>query len=243
LQGDLVGARQGFEQSLAIWQKDGDQRSSAYAIWSLGNLLLLNTDFAGARKMYEQALAIRTKADDALTIAETRLSIADLSLEEAHSPVEQEAAIRQVIEVFQKQKDLDDETSAWCGLGRALLAEGKVAEAVQAAQHAQSLGSRDQNLEVRWDSAIAAARIEAAGKDAAHSAAGIAARKELAAVIAKSRALGYSIVELDARLALAEIEMKVGQTAEARAHLTAIEADAKSIGYNLVSQKAATARG
>jgi eukaryotic-like serine/threonine-protein kinase len=243
LQGDLASARQGFEQSLALWQKDGDERSSAYAIWSLGNLLLLNTDFAGARKMYEQALVIRTKAGDALTIAETRLSIADLSLEEAHSLVEQEAAIRQVIEVFQKQKDLNDETSAWCSLGRALLAQGKVAEAAQAAQDAKALGSKDQNLEVRWNSAIAAARIEAAEKDAAHSAAGIAARKELAAVIAKSRTLGYRIVELDARLALAEIEMRSGQTVEGRAHLTAIEAEAKAIGYLLDGRKAAVARG
>jgi DNA-binding winged helix-turn-helix (wHTH) protein/tetratricopeptide (TPR) repeat protein len=243
LQGDLVGARQGFEQSLAIWQKDGDERSSAYAIWSLGNLLLLNTDFAGARKMYEQALAIRTKAGDALTIAETRLSIADLSLEEAHSPVEQEAAIRQVIEVFQRQKDLDDEASAWCSLARALLAEGKVPAATQAAQRAQSLGSKDQNLEIRWDTAIVAARVETAEKDAARSAAGIAARKELAAVIAKSRALGYCIVELDARLALAEIEMKSGQTAEGRTHLAAIEADAKTKGYLLVARKADIARG
>jgi tetratricopeptide (TPR) repeat protein len=242
LQGDLARAKQGFEQSLAIWQKNGDQHSSAYALWSLGNVLLLTADFAGARKMYEQALAMRTTEGDALTVAETRLSIADLSLEEAHSPVEQEEAIRQVIEVVQKLKDLDDETNAWCSLARALLAEGKGAAATQAAQHAQSLSSKEQTPEVRWNTAIAAARIETAEKDAVRSAAGIAARKELTAVIAKSRELGYRLVELDARLALAEIEMKSRQTAEGRAHLAAIEADAKAIGYNLVARKAATPR-
>ncbi|MGC9990334.1 MAG: tetratricopeptide repeat protein [Terriglobales bacterium] len=242
LQGDLARAKQGFEQSLAIWQKNGDQHSSAYALWSLGNVLLLTADFAGARKMYEQALAMRTTEGDALTVAETRLSIADLSLEEAHSPIEQEEAIRQVIEVVQKLKDLDDETNAWCSLARALLAEGKGAAATQAAQHAQSLSSKEQTPEVRWNTAIAAARIETAEKDAVRSAAGIAARKELTAVIAKSRGLGYRLVELDARLALAEIEMKSRQTAEGRAHLAAIEADAKAIGYNLVARKAATPR-
>ncbi len=47
-------------------------------------------------------------------------------------------------------------------------------------------------------------------------------------------------IELDARLALAEIEMKSGQTTAGRAHLTAIEADK---GYNLIARKAVIARG
>ena len=71
----------------------------------------------------------------------------------------------------------------------------------------------------------------------------IAARKELAAIIAKSRELGYQGIELDARLALAEIEMKTGQITAGRAYLTAIESDAKAKGYNLIARKAATARG
>ena len=49
--------------------------------------------------------------------------------------------------------------------------------------------------------------------------------------------------EFDARLALAEIEMKAGQMTAGRAHLTAIEADALVKGYILVARKAAIARG
>jgi hypothetical protein len=55
--------------------------------------------------------------------------------------------------------------------------------------------------------------------------------------------MGYQGVELDARLAVAEIEMKAGQTAAGRALLAAIEADAKAKGYNLIARKAATAGG
>src|SRR5208337_4312530 len=94
LQGDLAGAKHGFEQSLAAWQNAGDQDSSAYAMASLGGLLLQEADFSGARKMYEQSLAIRTSAGDKFTIAETQLGLADLSLEEAHSPIDQESVIR-----------------------------------------------------------------------------------------------------------------------------------------------------
>jgi hypothetical protein len=49
--------------------------------------------------------------------------------------------------------------------------------------------------------------------------------------------------QLDARSALAEIEMKSGQALEGHAHLAAIKADAKAKGYNLIARKAAIARG
>jgi DNA-binding winged helix-turn-helix (wHTH) protein/tetratricopeptide (TPR) repeat protein len=243
LQGDLAGAKQRYEQALATWQNAGDQDSSAYTMWGLGNLLLLGADFSSARKMYEQSLALRTAAGDKLTIAETQVGLADLSLEEARPPAEQEAAIRQVLEVFQKQKAHDDEIRAWCVLARALLAESKTPAAKEALQHARSLAAKSQNPEIRWHTVIAAAHIENAERHFAHSATGTATRKELAAIISKSRELGYRCIELDARLALAEIEIKDGQVAAGRAHLAAIEADAKAKGYTLVARKAAIARG
>ena len=243
LQGDLAGAKQGLEQSLAAWQKNSAQYYSAYATWSLGSLLLQEADFSGSRKMYEQSLAWRTAAGEKLTIAETQLSLAELSLEEARSPADQEAIVRQSLEVFQTQKVRDDETLAWCILARALLAEGKPAAAKEAMQHARSLAAKSQNPDVRWRTAIAAARIATAEKGNGQSDAGIAATKELADIIKKSRELGYEGIELDARLALAEIEMKAGKTSAGRAHLTAIEADAKPKGYLLIARKAAVAHG
>jgi hypothetical protein len=185
---------------------------------------------------------MRNAGGDKLTLAETQLGMAELSLEEARSPAEQGSAIRKVIDIFQQQKARDDETRAWWILVRALLAEDGIPEAKEAVQHARALTGKSQNPEVRWRTAIAAATVETADK-AAGSAAGIAARKELKSVIAQSRKLGYRIVELDARFALAEIEMKAGQTATGRARLTAIEAEAKAIGYNLVARKAASILG
>jgi DNA-binding winged helix-turn-helix (wHTH) protein/tetratricopeptide (TPR) repeat protein/TolB-like protein len=243
LQGDLVGAQQEIEQSLAIFQKNGDQETSAYVMSRLGGLLLQEGDFLGARKMYDQALKIQTTAGDKLSIAETHLGLADLSLEEPRSPAEQEVAVRQALEVFQKQKARDNETNSWCILARALIAQGKAAEAKDAMQHARSLAVKSQNPEIRWRTAITAARIETTEKGVAHSGVGTAASKELTAIIAKSQELGYMGIQLDARLALAEIELKEGQTAVARAHLAAIEADAKAKGYLLVARKASIARG
>ena len=242
LQGDLAGAKQEINDALQAWQKSGDRNASASGTWRLGNLLLQEGDLAGARRMYEQALAIRTSAGDKLTMAQVQLALADLSLEEAHSPAEQEAAAHQVIEVFQKQKARDDEIQAWCVLARAMLAQDKAAAAADAIEHARSLAGKSQNPEVRWRTAIAAARLYVAGKDSARTPR-MAAQKELNAIVAKSRELGYRGIELDARLALAEIEMKEGQTAAARAHLDAIKSDAEAKGYQLVTRKAARVHG
>ena len=243
LRGDLMEARQGFEQSLAIWQKNGDRRSVAGAMYSLGTVLFDGADFSGARKMYEQALAIRTADGDKLKIAGIQLELAYLSLEEGRPAADQEPVIRQALEVSQQVKSSNLETLAWCNLAGALLAEGKTAAAKEAVQHARSLAPKSQSFEIRWQTAITTARIETAGINPAHSTAGMAARKELATVITKTRELGYMGIELNARLALAEIEIKTGQVTAGRAHLAAIEMDAKAKGYNLVARKAATARG
>jgi len=242
-QGDLAGAKKGYQQSLAIWQKNGDQDASVYAMWGWGDLLTAEADFSGARKMFEQSLAIVSAAGEQLSIAEGQLPLVEISLDEARSPVEQEAAARRILEVFQKQQAHDDEIDAWNILSRALLAEGKAAAAKEAMQHGRALAAKSQNPKTRWSVAIGSAGVEAAQKDGAHSAAGIAARKELIEIVAKSHELGYRLIELDARFALAELEMKAGRTAEGRAHLTMIEADAKAIGYNLLARKAAGARG
>ncbi len=242
-QGDLVGAKQGFEESLAIWQKNGDQYSSTYATYSLGDLLVEEADFAGARKMYEQTLAARTSAGDKLGIAETQLGLADLALEEGHSPADQEATLRQVIEVFEKEKARDDEARAWGTLARTMLIEGKAAAAKEATQHARLVAAKSQNPEIRWQTAIAGAGIETAEKGVTDSSLRTAAITELAHIVAKARELGYQGIELHARLALAEIEMKSGRPATGRTHLDAIETDAKAKGYNLVARKAAIARG
>ena len=48
LQGDFMGAKQGFEQSLAIWQKNGDQLGCR--LWQCGDwgaLLLAGGRFSG----------------------------------------------------------------------------------------------------------------------------------------------------------------------------------------------------
>jgi DNA-binding winged helix-turn-helix (wHTH) protein/Tfp pilus assembly protein PilF/TolB-like protein len=243
LQGNLACAKQEFEQSLATWQENGDQRAAVSAMSSLGGVLLDEDDLSGSRKIYEQVSTILSTAGDKLSIALNQVDLAGLSLEEARASTELEATIRQALDAFQTQKAHDDEALAWGLLARTLLAEDEAVAAQDAMQHARSLAAKSQDPKLRWRVAIVAARVEAAEKDLAHSTAANAGRKELPTIITKSRELGYMGIELDARLALAEIEMKSGQTTAGRAHLAAIETDAKTKGYNLIARKAAATRG
>ena len=237
LQGDLVTAKQGFEECLRNWKEAGDQYDSTAALDSLGDLLKIGADFNGARKMYEQSLALKNSAKDQIDIALSHLNLAELSLEEGQAVPSLETAVRDANNVFLQTKRRDDEARGQAVLARALLAEGKAAEAKTAMQRAEVLGSKSQNVEIRWRVAIAAARTAGVGKD--HTAT-LLTQKQLAAIIDQAERRGFFGVELDARLALAELEMKAGQTLVARTHLAAVETDAKAKGYDLVARRAAT---
>ncbi len=134
LRGDLPGAKAGFEESLRQWQKDQDPYDSGYDLFSLGEVLLAQSDFAGARKALEQSLALRKEGEDKVLLGETQLELADLSLEEGRVPSEVETDARQAVEDFKKEKAWDDEALAWALVARALFAEQKFEEAKPAAE-------------------------------------------------------------------------------------------------------------
>jgi hypothetical protein len=53
---------------------------------------------------------------------------------------------------------------------------------------------------------------------------------------------GFAAVELDADLALGEVEIASGQTAQGRSRLESVERQARSKGFLLIANQAAAAR-
>jgi serine/threonine protein kinase/tetratricopeptide (TPR) repeat protein len=238
LHGELPAAQRGFEESLKVWRQEGDQREVAFALSSLGEVMLSEAEFAGSRKAIEEALAIRQKDEDKIKVAETELLLAELSLEEGRNPAETEAVARRTIDVFSKVKALEDEAEGSQVLARALFAQRKFDEARQCSQEALLLSRKTRNLELRMQNAILAARIQGLAP-ASNSGARTAAAAQLASLIAEGTKSGYVGQELAARLAAAEVEMKVGSAASARSHLAAVEKEARAGGFGLIAQKAA----
>jgi DNA-binding winged helix-turn-helix (wHTH) protein/TolB-like protein len=241
LQGNLGSAKEGFSQSLSQWKTIGHNDAAASTMSRLGGLLLEQADFSGSRQMYEQALAIRRASGEELLVAQIQLGLAELALEERKPSPERETDIRHDLQVFQTQKVRDDEVKAWCLLARSLARDGKISEAQEAVGRARPLANKSENPRIRWQAAIAAAQIEAADGHPNPSAA-TASRRELRDIIAKSAAKSYVGVELEARLSLAELEMKLGRENSGHVDLASVEEDANSKGFILIARNAAEMR-
>jgi eukaryotic-like serine/threonine-protein kinase len=237
LRGDLSSAKAGFEEALKEWQKERDA-DSGFASYSLGQVLLAEADFVGARKALEQSLAIRKEGEDKVLLGETQLELAELSLEEGRASSEVEATARSAVEEFRKEKARDDEVQAWGLLARALFAQQKFEEAKGVAAQALSLAEKSGSFEIRMDSEIVASRLHAFDhSDTSKSTARRMSVQRLAQTLAEARKRGYFGVELQARLAMCEIETR-NDPALARLHAKSLEDDAKSRGFELIARKA-----
>lgn len=67
------------------------------------------------------------------------------------------------------------------------------------------------------------------------------ALRSLEKAISEARKYGFANYQLEARLAIGEIELKAGQKAAGRIHLQALERDARAKGFGLIARKAAAA--
>jgi hypothetical protein len=153
---------------------------------------------------------------------------------------EAEPVARETAEVFRSERMGDLEGSAWLVLARSLVAQGKADLARPPAQAASRLLSSSQDRTTRLFLAIAVARVDAAagGPPAAR------VSETLAAAVAEAAGMGHVALELEARLALAEVEARRDRRL-ARDDAAQVERDARAKGFGLIATKAAAlnARG
>ena len=236
--GDLAGAKSRYEQAFAITNESGEKHESAMALAGLGTVLMYQGDLAQARKQFEAALALRNEIGEKESAADSMLDLAKLSIEEGR-PGEAQASLMKVAEEIHAQKSSDREAYARAILAQAFLAQNKVVEAQKQISLSKTLAAKSQHRGIGVQIEITAARVQAAsGKAKAPSA--IAA---LNSVIQQTANYGFVGYGFDARLALAEIEMKSGQAPAARAHLESLEKDTNAKGFSLIAKKAARERG
>ncbi len=233
-QGDLAGAHKMFEESLAIFRETGNKSGAAYALFCLGEVLSAEGDLSGARKTHEEALAIRNELGEKGSAAASLLDLAALSIEE-NRPADAGAPARKAAKEFRAEKQAVTEAFAHEVLARALLAQGRLAEAKKTISRATTLPKNGQNLALRLSVAITAARVRAATGKSAEP------RKSLESTLAEAKKYGYLGYQLEARLALGEIEMKSGNAAAGRTRLAALEKEATAKGFGLIARKAAVA--
>jgi eukaryotic-like serine/threonine-protein kinase len=222
----------------AMRPTNGGYQDLTGAMVVLGDALMAQGDLAGARQQYQQTLETRQKLGAQDLMAESQVSLADLSLYEGH-PEQAEPLLRLAIAEFEKEKETPDATSAYTLLSRTLLAQGKLVEARKAIQHAAELGRKTPDPALTLPLTIQDAQVEiaAAAPGTAGHLALATARQKLRPAIATSRKLGYYQIECEARLALAVADLKANP-ARGRPQLEMLEKETHERGLELLSRKA-----
>ncbi|HEY6251384.1 MAG TPA: tetratricopeptide repeat protein [Candidatus Angelobacter sp.] len=241
-QGDLAGAKNSLEHAISLWGQM-DPHSASGAILELGQVQLAQDDLAAAHKSQERALAMREKLGERGAIAESRLALASVLLEEGKA-AEAEANASAAATEFQAEKVPDLEAIAYALVSRSQLEQnhGKLGDARAAAERAVWLSAKSQEPLIRLFVAIVAARVASDPAAGASKQISAAALHRLQSILAEAHKFGFFELELEAQLAMGEIEMRSGRTTAGRARLAALAKAASAKDYGLIARKAAAAR-
>jgi serine/threonine protein kinase/tetratricopeptide (TPR) repeat protein len=233
-QGDLPGATSAVDESMAIGRETDSKRTQAYALFTRGTILEAEGHLEEARKAHLDALAIREQLRETLTIVESHIHLAALAIEESKA-AEAEALARSAAQESQRSKQADDESLARAVLARALFAQSKLDEAGKEVAQSSALLGKSENREARLGLSIIEGRVAAASGQTAAAAKTIEATRQEAA---KAGLIG---LELEARLALGEVEMKSANGTSGRARLERLQKEASAKGFGLIARKSAAA--
>jgi len=168
---------------------------------------------------------------EAKTVGESGLMLVRVALEEGRAQ-EAETRSRDLAAVFRKADAPEQETMAHGLRARALLAVGDVPAAQAELRGAPRLAARVVPPEVRYDYALAEARVQAAAGDVA------GATKALEALAATAAQAGLKLYALEARLLLGALEVSSGRAEAGRARLQAAETEATASGLGLLARRA-----
>jgi tetratricopeptide (TPR) repeat protein len=186
-----------------------------------------------ARKSYEEALALQSEVGDKVGIARIRYFLGSLAVHE-NRMADAEASLREAAAQFRELKASDEEGSAMGMRARALVAQKNTRDADATIQEAMRLVRDSRNRVSIFEVDLATAHVEAA--NGRHAAAATRLRK------LQNDAKGFLGFELDAALALGEVEVASGQTVQGRARLQDVEKQAAAKGFLLTARQAAAVR-
>ena len=191
-QGDLAGASKKYMDALGLAKSSGDKSNAAYAMSGLGDLSLIAADFSAAKRNYDEALALRNEIGETQTIRTTHLALTKLMLEEGQTD-EAVAAARSIRNDLREAKMTEDQILATCLLARALLTQGKPAEAQKELSSVSAHASKEQSLGPRMEfSIVSAMTLAASGKASG-------AKGSLKRVIAETTKAGFVQYQLEAQ--------------------------------------------
>jgi tetratricopeptide (TPR) repeat protein len=234
-QGDLQGAMQMYQQAVSIQREIDDKSYYASSLVSIGKLRRQTGDSDGARKAYEEALSLRRQLGEKGTAAETQMALGELDCDSGQAS-EAETLAQAAIQEFQAEREADNEIQSEALLSRSLLQQGKLDDAQRAIARALTLSKKSSDVTIRLPLAIQNAYMRAATK-------GLPEAERLSRnVLVEANRLGLSQIELEASLAIGEIQLQGKNPTLGRKRLEETKKNARSKGFELIARKASAAQ-
>ena len=234
-EGDLPGAYKMYQEASAIEHEIGRKILYASTLTAVGRVLRQQGKANEAQQAYRESLSLEEELGNKSDAAETRLALAELNCDSGKG-AEAEQLSRAAVETFRADAYTDEESLAQSMVSKALLQQGKLDEARSAMTEAVRLSQKSQDVLVRIPVRIDQAYVMAAAKNLGGAA--VAGQDALT----QARNLGLLRLQLEASLALGEIQMQKRNPELGRKRLQDTEENARSKGFALIAQKASTAQ-
>ena len=237
--GGLPEAEAMYRQLAEMARNSGKTWRMDFTLSNLGVVLASEGHLAEARRVLTQVQDDSLKLTGRRDFGSSSITLADIDIAEGR-PQDAEARLLPMAKVLENDQH-GFAVTYYDEIAMAQLAENKPAEAQRSATHARDLlrgqkaGFDNDHLTLTEAKVVAALHPD----DSTVQARCLARLRDVAAQASKS---GYYSLELEARLAEAEIEMRSGQANLGRDHLARVEHDASTNGFGLIAQRSAVAR-
>lgn len=226
--GKLSEAKQTLNEYLALARKNDWKSHTNAALSLLSDVAFDEGDLSQARQLGEQSLSLAMETKDEYDIAKRQQSLARIALEEGRF-ADAEALARKALDYAQTSQILFARIEALETLSLVSMLTGKLPESRRLDRDLQTLLAKNQAVPEKLSSGISSARVQATAQ-AIHL---------LRAVQAEATKLGWRGYELEARLRLGEIEMRLHHSG-AREQLAQLDRDAQASGYGRIARVAAS---
>lgn len=233
-QGKLALAKSKIEEALVLQQQIGYKRGTGFSLATLADIARLEDRLEDARKTVNQAIAVRKETGDESNTARSQLQLAQIAIDQDR-PDEAASLARSTAEVFHRLNSPNDEAGSYGILARALLAQSNSKDAHAAAEQAASLARKSDDRSARFSVNLAVAEVNA------HTGRASAAMRGFQSVLEEASRYGYIGVALEARMGLAQLELRSANKAAGFAPLQQLHDDARRQGHYLIARKAAAA--
>lgn len=235
-EGDLPGAYKMYQQASTIEHEIGGRNVYAETLTQMGRVLRQQAKADEAQQAYRESLSLQEELGNKSDATETRLALAELDCDSGNG-TEAEQLSRVAVEAFRADAYADEEIFAQSMLSRALLQQGEVDEARAAIAEAVRLSEKSRDVTVRISVILDHAYVMAAANNLR------GAETTAQDALTRARNLGLFRLQLEASLALGQIQMTGPNRAAGHARLQALAKSARAKGFELIARKAADGHG